>query len=196
MLYIIPAVYLCSGAPPSANGHDRPWSSTASQVYVWLLYKKKQDWKSVQNLNMDLISKSANRVWFWFVGTIVVQPRCYYTIFHYYMYKHCLTMGQQDHITGFPYRVCFCTRVGIKKVGHWKGTMVKTQTTRHLDHVWTLVKCDPLVYLEELGCSIWFCVRKGEKLFRVGESKVQVRTQAHMMYFALCLFFSHKPRTT
>ena len=66
---------------------------------------------------MDLISKSANRVCFWFVGTIVVQPRCYYTIFHYYMYKHCLTMGQQDHITGFPYRVCFCTRVGIKKVG-------------------------------------------------------------------------------
>ena len=40
MLYIIPAVYLCSGAPPSANGHDRPGSSTASQVYVWLLYKK------------------------------------------------------------------------------------------------------------------------------------------------------------
>ena len=70
MLYIIPAVYLCSGAPPSANGHDRPGSSTASQVYVWLLYKKKQDWKSVQNLNMDLISKSANRVCFWFVGTI------------------------------------------------------------------------------------------------------------------------------
>ena len=145
---------------------------------------------------MDLISKSANRVCFWFVGTIVVQPRCYYTIFHYYMYKHCLTMGQQNHITGFPYRVCFCTRVGIKKVGHWKGTMVKTQTTRHLDHVWTLVKCDPLVYLEELGCSIWFCVRKGEKLFRVGESKVQVHTQAHMMYVALCLLLSHKPRTT
>ena len=24
----------------------------------------------------------------------------------------------------------------------------------HLDHVWTPVKCDPLVYLEELGCSI------------------------------------------
>ena len=69
---------------------------------------------------MDLISKSANRVCFWFVGTIVVQPRCYYTIFHYYMYKHCLTMGQQDHITGFPYRVCFCTWIGIKKVGKLK----------------------------------------------------------------------------
>ena len=66
----------------------------------------------------------------------------------------------------------------------------------HLDHVWTPVKCDPLVYLEELGCSIWFCVRKREKLFRVGESKVQVHTQAHMMYVALCLLLSHKPRTT
>ena len=130
---------------------------------------------------MDLISKSANRVCFWFVGTIVVQPRCYYTIFHYYMYKHCLTMGQQDHITGFPYRVCFCTRVGIKKVGKLTVRCGHTCTFEHLDHVWTLVKCDPLVYLEELGCSIWFCVRKGEKLFRVGESKVQVHTQAHMV---------------
>ena len=145
MLYIIPAVYLCSGAPPSANGHDRPGSSTASQVYVWLLYKKKQDWKSVQNLNMDLISKSANRVCFWFVGTIVVQPRRYYTIFHYYMYKHCLTMGQQDHITGFPYRVCFCTRVGIKKVGKLTTSIVvNTIRIKYWNNVNTWTMCGHL----------------------------------------------------
>ena len=50
----------------------------------------------------------------------------------------------------------------------------------HLANVWTHGKCDPLVYLEERGC-IWFCVRRGEKLFRAGESKVQVHTQAHMV---------------
>ena len=57
---------------------------------------------------MDLISKSVNRIWFWFVETIVLQQECVTTQHSTAMCtRHCLTMGQQEHITGSPYRVCF-----------------------------------------------------------------------------------------
>ena len=145
MLYIIPAVYLCSGPHPLLMATTAPGAPPLHRC-MFDFSTTKQDWKSVQNLNMDLISKSANRVWFWFVGNIVLQRECVTTQYFTTMCtRHCLTMGQQDHITGFPYRVCFCTRVGIKKVGKLTTSIVvNTIRIKYWNNVNTWTMCGHL----------------------------------------------------
>ena len=97
MLYIIPAVYLCSGPHPLLMATTAPGAPPLHRCMSDFYTKKTR---------------------------LKIRPKFEYgfnfQISEQSMYKHCLTMGQQDHITGFPYRVCFRTRVGIKKVGKLK----------------------------------------------------------------------------
>ena len=119
---------------------------------------------------MDLISKSANRVCFWFVGTICgATPLLLHNISLLYVQTLSNNGATGPHYR-FPLQGVLLYQGRYQKSRQINVSYILYRLQcfffnnclycEHLDHVWTLVKCDLLVYLEELGCSIWFWGRE------------------------------------